>query len=622
MKSAKILNTCAVVLLIIISSLTAVSSASAQAVQTFRPHEVIDAGNNLKIEILKCRGEGNDEEWEVIYYREKRQQGTRKWEKTSRIKELQNAANRTGIASVQIDADVKTIKDNLVKASVITSANKGNKTGEENRIQALEQNISDSLVTPSKNVIQVSKLAEGTTGKDTFTEKESGESSYIKDSINSKPSANAVPIKTDSHHTIPVYTLDKCFAIALDSNIGLQQARNNISSNIIDRTTAQYSLLPSVSYNLGHYFSFGKNIDPVTNTFVHETFSGGYTAAGLQLQLFSGFSRLNTIKQSAYLIEASEYAKKRTELELLTNISLTYARLLLDKEQLHIQRNSLQNIAAEIEVINEKIRVGRLSKYEFYTFNARLNSEQADLAAMQNDSLAALQDLRKLLNISYDKEVDIAAIDTTVLANIAATQIFIADVSNTVLKNHPAIKLAEMNEQAARLGEKIAKSNFMPSLSVGGNIVSNYNAKQQDIYGVKIPVDRQVSNNLGQNININLRIPIFSQLENINRAKKERINISNAQLAVRDATNTITTNMLQLINDFNTAKAKYKATSSAFVQNTLSYNLYSEKYRLGQISSVELLTAREILNISTSKYLQAKLQLFFQFRLVELLKRY
>jgi outer membrane protein TolC len=80
--------------------------------------------------------------------------------------------------------------------------------------------------------------------------------------------------------------------------------------------------------------------------------------------------------------------------------------------------------------------------------------------------------------------------------------------------------------------------------------------------------------------------------------------------------------MLQLINDFNTAKAKYKATSSAFVQNTLSYNLYSEKYRLGQISSVELLTAKEILNASAVKYLQAKIQLFFQFQLLELLKRY
>ena len=613
MKSAKVLNTHAAVFLIILRILSSVSPASAQAVQAFKPHQVIEIGNSMRIEILKCRGEGDNEECDVIYYTEKRQQGTRKWEKTSRIKDLQNAAN---------NAEVKKPNDNTaIKTRVPKPANKVKTSVGENKISDTAKNVSDSLAYRPKSGTAIAERRRGIMGKDTVIEKGAPQRNSIKDSINSTVSAKAIPFKTNSLATAPVYTLEDCFAIALDSNISLQQARNNISSSIIDRKTAQYSLLPSVSYNLGHYFSFGKNIDPVTNTFVYETFSGGYTAAGLQLQLFSGFSRLNTIKQSAYLIQSSQYARKRTELELLTNISLTYARLLLDKEQLQVQRNSLQSIAKEIEVINEKVRVGRLSRYEFYTFNARLNTEQADLATLQNDSLSALQDLRKLLNISYNKDVNIAAIDTNVLSNIAAAEISIGDISNSVLKNHPAIRQAEMNEQVARLGEKIAKSNFLPSLSIGGNVVSNYNAGQHDINGAKIPIDRQLNNNLGQNVNINLRIPIFSQLENINRVKKERINISNAELAVRDATNAITTNTLQLINDFNAAKAKYKATLSAFEQNRLSYDLYSERYRLGQISSVELLTAREIFNTSTSKYLQAKLQLFFQFRLIELLKR-
>jgi hypothetical protein len=41
---------------------------------------------------------------------------------------------------------------------------------------------------------------------------------------------------------------------------------------------------------------------------------------------------------------------------------------------------------------------------------------------------------------------------------------------------------------------------------------------------------------------------------------------------------------------------------------------------LGQVSSVELLTAADILNTSTSKYLQARLEMFFRYQLLELLK--
>ncbi|WP_169337646.1 TolC family protein [Segetibacter koreensis] len=418
------------------------------------------------------------------------------------------------------------------------------------------------------------------------------------------------------------YTLSDCYNLARARNIGLKQAQNAINTNQIDRKTAQYNLLPSLSYDLGHFISFGKNIDPVTNTFVNQRFSGGSTALSLQLQLFSGFNKINTIKQSAYLIRSAEYARKSAELEVLTNITLTYARLLLGKEELSVQRNNIQSTTKELEVVKEKINVGRLSKYEFYTFNARLNTEQADLVSIQNDSLSALQDLRQLLNFPYSEKFEIAPIDTTTLSKIITANISPEKYLEDILISHPAMKQAEMDVQAAHLGEKIAKSSFYPSLSVGGNLVSNYNIGEQDTNGGKIPLKTQLNDNLGQNIYISLSIPIFSQMQNANKVKKEKINISNAELAMQDAKNTIATNTLQIINDFNGAKQKFTAILSAWEENKLSYNLYKEKYRLGQISSVELLAARDILNTSTSKYLQAKLQLFFQYQLLELLKAF
>jgi outer membrane protein len=179
-----------------------------------------------------------------------------------------------------------------------------------------------------------------------------------------------------------------------------------------------------------------------------------------------------------------------------------------------------------------------------------------------------------------------------------------------------------MNEQAVRLGEKIARSNFYPSLTIGGNVISNYNVDQTNINGGKVPVNRQLNDNLGQNIYINLRIPIFSQMENSNQVKKERINISNAQLSIQEAENTVTTNIMQLVNDFNAAKQKYTATLSSSQQNIYSYSMYEEKYKLGLASSLELLTSKDILNASASNYIQAKLELFFKYKLLELVMNY
>lgn len=410
--------------------------------------------------------------------------------------------------------------------------------------------------------------------------------------------------------------------MALEKNISLQQAKNKVNANIIDQKTVQNKLLPSVSYNIGHYFSFGKNIDPVTNIFTYQSFSGGYTSVNLQLQLFDGFSRVNAVKQSTYLIQSSEYAKKRKELEILSNITLTYARVLFDKEQLEAVKSNMASTYKQIESVNEKIKVGRTTKYEAYIFNARLNTERANEVSIRNDLSAGLQELKNILNLPSRDTIDIAQVDTTFINNIYAANVSANKLIEAALQNHPAIQEAKMNEQAVRLGEKIARSNFYPSLSIGGNVISNYNVDQTNINGGKVPVNRQLNDNLGQNIYINLRIPIFSQMENSNQVKKERINISNAQLSIQEAENTVTTNIMQLVNDFNAAKQKYTATLSSWQQNIYSYSMYEEKYKLGLASSLELLTSKDILNASASNYIQAKLELFFKYKLLELVMNY
>jgi outer membrane protein len=556
------------------------SFVSAQVKRQYRQHEVIDAGNGLKIEILQCRGEGENAECDIIYYTEKRQQGKRQWEKVSKISEQEQGAKKGLTQNNQ-------------------SSNKS--------LPPTKKEKSEPDVVPDTTTATTSLPAKQ-------REKKSDDSlAYEK--------AKEKKLIQNSSNTAHTYTLQQCFLLALEKNTALKKAENNVSLNIIDHKTAQYNLFPSLSYDLGHYFSFGKNIDPVTNTFVNQNFSGGYSAVGLQLDLFSGFNRLNTIKQTSYQISAAEYAKKRIELELLTNVTLTYARLLLNNDQLMIARSNILSTSNQLDVINEKIKVGRLTRYEAYAFDARLNTEKANFITIQNDSTAASADLKHLLNLPYKQQINIAPIDTTTLSNIYATTISITDFIDIILLNHPAIKQAKMEEQVAQAGLKIAKGNLYPSLSIAGNIVTNYNADQLNLSGQKIPLGQQLSDNIGKNINISLHIPIFSQMQNANLIKKQKINISNAQLNIQDAENLIVTNTLQLINDFNSSRQKYTATSLAYNQNILSYSMYEEKYKLGQISSFEMFTARDLLNTAASQYLQAKLELFFRYQLLQLLKK-
>lgn len=89
-KSFKGTNSVVIFFTIICSSVT-VSSFS-QTQQSFRNHEEIDVGGGMKVEILKCTGEGPTEECDCIYFTDKRQNGLRMKQSANRLKEEQRAA--------------------------------------------------------------------------------------------------------------------------------------------------------------------------------------------------------------------------------------------------------------------------------------------------------------------------------------------------------------------------------------------------------------------------------------------------------------------------------------------------------------------------------------------------
>jgi hypothetical protein len=106
-------------------SIIAISSF-AQTKPSYRNHEEIDVGGGMKVEILKCYGEGPTEECDCIYFTDKRQTGTRMKQNANRLKEEERAANlargittpvsRTSGSSTNVAADNRT--DKAIPASI------------------------------------------------------------------------------------------------------------------------------------------------------------------------------------------------------------------------------------------------------------------------------------------------------------------------------------------------------------------------------------------------------------------------------------------------------------------------------------------------------------------------
>ena len=415
------------------------------------------------------------------------------------------------------------------------------------------------------------------------------------------------------------FSLEDCFAAAKESNISFKKSENNIESSNIDKKAATFNLFPSVYANAEHIFSSGKNIDPVTNNFVSDNFSGGEFDVTLQWNIFSGFNALNAIKSSLYKIKAGEYAYQNDELQIFSAITMAYAKAMYSKEQVSIITNNLLHTQNELNVVQQSIDVGRLSKSDYYTINTRYKSEQADLIETQNNSATAINELKYLIGLSYNSLLDIKDIDSTEIKNIIAKNFKISEVLDNIFKNHPALMESMYAEKSAEMNLKTARGNLIPSVSLTGNIFSNYNLTDRNLNGSHITLHQQLDNNFGKTVGVLLEIPLFNKYQNRFAVEREKINLSNAKLATQQIENDVVKNAQQLLNDFISAKEEYILQSESLHQGALAYEAFEERHKLGYISSLELIIAKDQLYAQEVKTTQAKYDLYFRYKLIELL---
>ncbi|WP_194973942.1 TolC family protein [Aquiflexum lacus] len=415
-------------------------------------------------------------------------------------------------------------------------------------------------------------------------------------------------------------SMDDCFLIAANQNISVQQAENEIEIANIRKSSSKFALLPSLSYDLNHYFSFGKNIDPVTNSFAFEQFSGGEMGLRLRMNIFSGFKNLLAISENVHRQRSAEYAKSAVFLEVCFQIVDLFSSYMIIQENVKAVSGNIETLNNELEIIHEKIKIGRLTEYEAYAFEARLETEKAEMIRLNNESEIILQQLKELLNFQYDADVELQEVNNTELQDIIFLPIRKEEVVLQVMNNHPIIGQFEEELKVSEMVLKSANRAFYPSLRLGASVLSNYSVNIGQPIPNETMVMEQVFNNLGQYVSVGLSIPIFTQMQNLNKVREEKIRLHNTKLDLDETRNSLVSNTLQLYNTFIANREKYQITSNALEKNILSYELQEEKFRLGRISSVELLTARDILNESLSKFNQAKLSLYFSYQLLQLIE--
>lgn len=407
-------------------------------------------------------------------------------------------------------------------------------------------------------------------------------------------------------------SLEACMRYAVEHSPAVQRQAYTNRNYRQDYIESVASLVPSVSGTVGASTSFGRSVDPETNTYTDvSNFDNSYGVSG-QLPLFAGLTGINTVRAARVMrmqgVEELQLARDEIALKTMQ----AYFDVVYYTESVRLAREQLATSTAELEKSRKLFELGLKSAADV----AEVESQQASddyLVTQQENNLALAEiALSEAMNYPADRPL---RIDTAVEIETPAGVAPFDEVLGNALENNPKAVAAQHDVRHSKLQFSIAKGNLYPSIYVGGGYSTNF-FMSLDNRSLYASFPNQFRDNRGFYVSAQLNIPIFGGL-----ARRTSMNRARNNWRIAEQTRTETLRTLQ--SEVAQAYQQMLGFGKEFVQASkksdaarLAYEAVAGKYERGMVSAIDLQTAADKLLQARSERLRARLQYIIKVRLV------
>lgn len=408
-------------------------------------------------------------------------------------------------------------------------------------------------------------------------------------------------------------TFDDAVKIALQNSILLNQQKNILSLDKLQKTSSVLGLAPALSANANAYRINGNTFNSNTGEVVNGLFDQVYGSISASWTVFNGFSQVNRIQEHKALLDAQMFYVNRTAQDVIHAVAGQYLQIALDEELLLVAGENLTALEKQLEQIKEQVNLG--SKAPADELNQDSQAKGAAIKKLQaqinliNDKALLMQTL--LLDPTEEWEI----IKPNWKLNDSTADNFSA-LFETALKNRGDYLRAKKNEEGARYAINVSRASMLPSLSLFGAVYSGYNKTHGN--PTTRPFKTQLeSDNLKKYCGVTLSLPIFSGLKNKTNAFQQRMTFLNSQLDRKNMESQVKIDVFKAYQNWKLYSQMYAAAAAQLKAAEAAYQLETERYNLGITNFVEFSNANRVFVTAKSDKAQAECRLLFQKVLVD-----
>ncbi len=445
-----------------------------------------------------------------------------------------------------------------------------------------------------------------------------------------------------------ILTFQDAVKIATQNSVLLNQQKNNLEYSQMQKVASLAGIGPSITINSAASQYNGNSFNNQTGTVVNgirDNVNGNIFA---QLNLFSGFNRINQIRQYHNALDAQVYFVNRTAQDVINTVSTQYLQVMLDVELLKIAKENFVALAKQLDQVKEQVALGARSPVDEYnqdalTKGAELLMVNAEIT-LNNDRTTLTQTL--LIDPNEQYEVERPAWDLTALGY--GDSLDIETLSERAKSSRGDYLRAVKQESAARFATAAAKGLMMPTLYAFGQYGSSYNYQHnvpdsvtsvtsQSIiivdptsptgYGigsvekssrvanpsVARPFSEQFrQNNAYKQYGVQLSINVFNGFQSRTTYKQQKVIYENSQWTRKNLEYQIKNDVIRSVRNFEGAKKAFSISVDKLTAARIALELETERYNLGVTNFVDFTNANRVYVQAETDKAQAEYRLVFQ----------